>query len=124
MANPSPASATFLASAAFTTTQTQADQINYAGYRGIRVVVDTTVFGTGSVTVQVQAKDLTSGKYHTLLTGAAIVSAVTNVYTIFPGATVTANVSANTQLSPVWRILATANNANSQSYSIGYELLP
>lgn len=124
MANPSPSSATFLASAAQTTTQTQADQTNYPGYRGIRVVVDTTVFGTGSVTVQIQAKDTASGKYHTLLTGAAIVSVSTNVYTIFPGAPVTANVSANTQLGPLWRILATANNANSQTYSIGYELLP
>jgi hypothetical protein len=124
VANPSPTSATFLASAAFTTTQTQADQTNYPGYKGIRVVVDTTTFGTGSVTVKIEAKDALSGKYHTLLTGAAIVSVVTNVYTVYPGVTVAANVSASTVLSPVWRIVATANNANSQTYSIGYELLP
>lgn len=124
MANPSPSSATFLASAAFTTTQTQADQVNTAGYRGIRVVVDTTTFGTGSVTVKIEAKDQTSGKYHTLLTGAAIVSVSTNVYTLFPGSPVTANIAANTQLGFIWRIVATANNANSQTYSIGWEGLP
>jgi hypothetical protein len=124
VANPSPANEVFLASAARTTTQTQADQTNYPGYTGIRVVVDTTAFVAGSVTVQIQAKDEVSGKYHTLLTGAAIVSVSTNVYTIFPGAPATANVSANTQLGPKWRILATANNANTQTYSIGYELLP
>ena len=120
----SPAQGTFLASAAQTTTQTQAQQANTDGHRGIRVVVDTTVFGTGSVTVKIEAFDRTSGKWHTLLTGAAIVSVSTNVYTVFPGATVTANVSASAHLGSAWRIVATANNANSQTYSIGYELLP
>jgi hypothetical protein len=121
--NSGPTQYTFLASAARTTTQTQDDQFNH-GHRGIKVTVDTTVFGSGSVTVKIERKDLTSGKYQTLLTGAAIVGTGTNVYTVFPGAPVTTNVSANDQLGSVYRIVATANNANTQTYSIGVELLP
>lgn len=124
MANPSPNSMTVFASAARTTTQTQADQVNTAGYSGIRVVLDMTVVGTGSVTCEIDALDQTSGKYHVLLTGAAVITNSTNVYTIFPGGPVTANVSANTQLGFIWRIKVTANNANSATYSCGAELLP
>lgn len=118
-----PENATFLVSAARTTTQTGADQVN-RGHRGIQFVVDTTAFGTGSVTVTLQGKDETSGKYYTLLASAAIVSVVTTAYTVFPGAPATANVSANAQLPATWRLLATANNANTQTYSVGYVLLP
>jgi hypothetical protein len=87
-------------------------------------VVDTTVFGTGSVTVTIQGLDPTSGKYYTMLASAAIVATGTVVLTVFPGAPV-GNVSANDQLPATWRLLATANNANSQTYSsVGYVLLP
>jgi hypothetical protein len=114
---------TFLASAARTTTQTGADMTN-RGHRGIKVVVDTTVFGTGSVTLSIQGKDETSGKYYSILDSAAIVATGTKVYTVFPASTVTANVSANDQLPSTWRLLVTANNANTQTYSVGYSLLP
>jgi len=112
----------FLASGARGTTQTLADQTN-VNKKGIRVVVDMTVVGTGSITVAVQAKDSASGKYVTMLTGAAITTNVTNTYLIYPGAANTANVSANDRLPRVWRILATHNNANSATYSVGYQLL-
>lgn len=113
----------YLASAARTTTQTQADQVN-PGARGIAVTLDMTVVGTGSVTLEIDGKDPASGKYVALLSGAAVVSNVTNTYTIFPGATVTANVSANAELWHTWRIKVTANNANPATYSVGYTLLP
>src|SRR6516164_7464803 len=103
---------TFLASAAQTVTQTQADQSNSVS-RGVLVVLDMTVVGTGSVTLEIDGKDPTSGKYYALLTGAAVVTNVTNVYSLFPGAPVTANVSANAMLPHTWRLKVTANNANS-----------
>jgi hypothetical protein len=118
-----PENLTFLASSAKTTTQTQADQVN-RGHSGIRVVVDTTVFGTGSVNVTVQSLDPTSGKYSTLLDSGAIVATGTVVLTMFPGAPVSGTLSANGQLPATWRLVATANNANSQTYSVGYVLLP
>lgn len=113
----------FLASAARTTTQTGADTTNY-GWSGIQVVLDMTVVGTGSVTLTIQGKDAVSGKYFTLLAGAAVVTNVTNVYTVYPGITAAANVSASFVLPRVFRILVTANNANSATYSVGYCLLP
>lgn len=112
-----------LTSAARTTTQTQADQINpYA--RGIAVTLDMTVVGTGSVTVSIQGKDVVSGKYVTLLAGAAITTNSTNTYRVYPGLTAVANATASDSLWRTWRVLVTANNANSATYSVGAALLP
>lgn len=114
---------TVIASAAFTTTQTQADQTNqYA--RGIQVVLDMTVVGTGSVTVSIEGKDVISGKYYALLTGAAVITNVTNVYRIYPGLTPVANATVSDVLPRTWRVKVTANNANSATYSVGACLLP
>lgn len=107
---------------AATTTQTGADQSNSC-YRGIKVVLDMTTVGTGSVTLTIQGKDVASGKYYTLLVGAAVTTISTNVYTVFPGAPATANVSANDMLPPNWRILVTANNANATTYKVGASLV-
>ena len=114
---------THLASASRTTTQTGADQVNY-GWGGIQVVLDMTVVGTGSVTLTIQGKDSVSAKYFTLLAGAAVTTNSTNVYTVYPGITATANVSASMVLPRVFRILVTANNANAATYSVGYCLVP
>lgn len=110
-----------LASGARTTTQTQADATNY-NHRGIRVVLDMTVVGTGSVTVSIQGKDA-NGIYYTLLTGAAVTTNVTNVYEVFPGATAAANAVANSALPRTYRVVVTANNANSATYSVSSELI-
>lgn len=106
-----------------TTTQTGPDIENNLGARGVVVVVDTTVIGTGSITLTIQGKDRVSGKYYTLLASAAIVTNVTTAYAVFPGATVTANVSANMGLPDVWRLLVTANNANAATYTVGFSTL-
>jgi hypothetical protein len=123
IAPPAPSSATYLTSAGRTTTQTQGDQANTL-YKGVAVVLDMTVVGTGSVTLEIDVKDPASGKYIALLTGAAVITNVTNVYTVYPGAPVTTNVSANAQIWATWRIKVTANNANSATYTVGYTLLP
>ncbi len=111
-----------LSSAARTTTQTQADQTNY-NHRGIIAVLDMTVVGTGSVTLEIDGKDPVSGKYYSLLTGAAVVTNVTNVYRVYPGLTASANATANDVLPRTWRIKVTANNANSATFSVGVMLL-
>lgn len=118
-----PVEVTVFASAAQTATQTQADQTN-TGARGIMVILDMTVVGTGSVTLEIDGKDVASGKYYSLLTGAAVTTNVTNVYTVYPGATVTSNVSANACLPKTWRAKVVANNSNSATYSVGAILLP
>lgn len=114
--------ATGLASAARTTTTNSGDITNYNG-TGIHVVLDVTNAGTGSITLTIQGKDALSGQYYTLLAGAAVTTVSTNVYKVFPGSTVTANVSANDICPRTIRILVTHNNANSITYSVGYSLI-
>jgi hypothetical protein len=111
-----------LASAARTTTQTSADQVNYNA-RGIKVWLDVTVPGTGSVTLTINEKDPGSGKYLLLLSGIAVTTAITSRYVIYPGFTAAANVSLNDFLPRTFQIVVTANNANSITYSVGYSLI-
>lgn len=112
-----------LASAARTTNQTSADY-DSLGCRGIKVVLDMTNVGTGSVTVTIQGKDESSGKYFTLLAGAAVTTNSTNVYTVYPGLTASANAVASDVLPRTWRVTVTANNANPATYSVGCSLIP
>lgn len=111
-----------ITASAVTTTQTLADQYNY-NFRGIKVVLSTTVIGTGSITLTIQGRDSVSGAYYTLLAGAAVVTNTTNVYTVFPAAPATANVSANDFLPAVWRINCVANNANPATYTVSAVLM-
>ena len=103
---------------AATTTQTTADQVN-AGGRGVKVVLNTTVIGTGSVTLTIQGKDTASGQYYTILAGAAVITNVTNVYTVYPGLTAATNVTASDVLPRTWRLVVTANNVNAATYTAG-----
>lgn len=113
---------TLLASASRTTTQNGADTTN-VNHAGIHVVLDMTVVGTGSVTLTIQGKDEVSGKYYTILAGAAVTTNSTNVYKVYPGITAAANASASDVLPATFRIIVTANNANAATYSVGYSLI-
>jgi hypothetical protein len=114
--------AALITAAGATTTQATADQTNYNG-RCVKVVLDMTTVGTGSVTPTIQGKDAASGKYYTLLAGAAVVTNVTNVYTVCPGVTATANVSASDVLPRTWRVNVVANNANPTTYTLGASVI-
>jgi hypothetical protein len=105
-----------------TTTQTSPDFQSQLS-RGIKVFLVTTAIGTGSITLSIQAKDPASGTYTTLLAGAAVTTNTSNMYTVFPGAPVAANVSANDGLPRVFRIQVVANNANAATYSVGFSTL-
>jgi hypothetical protein len=106
-----------------TTTYTSPDFVN-KGCSGVTVTLDMTSVGTGSVTLSIQGKDRASGKYYTLLTGAAVVTNVTNRYRVYPGIPVVANVSAADVLPELWRIVVTANNSNPTSYTVGAVTIP
>jgi hypothetical protein len=90
--------------------------------RAIHVTLDMTVVGTGSVTLTIQGKDPASGKYYTLLAGAAVIANSTVTYRVGVGLTAAANLVANDALPRTIRILATHNNANPATYSVGYSL--
>jgi hypothetical protein len=105
-----------------TASQNSPDLVN-TDARGVKVFVNTTAIGTGSITVTIQAKDPGSGAYTTLLASAVIVTNTTGVYTVYPGITAAANVSASDVLPRQWRIAVTANNANPANYTIGASLI-
>lgn len=115
--------ATLLTAVGRTTTFTSPD-IDTLGFRAILVTLDMTTIGTGSVTVTINGKDVASGKYTLLLSGAAIVGNSTNRYKVTPGyIAAVANVSAIDVLPNVIQIVATANNANATTYTLGYDLI-
>lgn len=105
-----------------TATQTSPDFRNEWA-RGAKLYINMSSIGTGSVTFTFQGKDTSSGQYFTLLATAAIVGNGFTVLTVYPGAAVTANVSANDLVPYNWRILATANNANPTTYTVGVDLI-
>lgn len=114
---------TALASAARTATTNSADLVNYNG-RGVVVVLDVTAFAaTPTITLTVEGKDPVSGGYYTILSGAAINVAGTsrNVYVVYPGVTETANVDASHPLPRTFRITVTHGDADSVTYSVGYD---
>lgn len=113
--------ATLLASSARTTTQTSADIVNYNG-SALIVVLDMTNVGTGSVTVSIEGKDSASGKYYNILSGSAITTNSTNRYRVGRDLLAVANSVAQDYLPRIFRIVVTANNANSATYSVGYVL--
>ncbi len=110
-----------LASAAQTLTQTSPDQYNPYG-QALQVILDVTNAGTGSVTLSILGKDPASGKYYTLLAGAAVTGNSTNIYRVDPALTAAANSIAKDRVPLKFQILVTANNANPMTYSVGYNL--
>jgi hypothetical protein len=112
-----------LVSAARTTTQTGSDLVNYNGRGTLVVVLDMTVVGTGSVTLSIEGKDVVSGKYYTILTGAAVITDSTNVYRVGVGLTPVANATVSDFIPRTFRVNVTANNANAATYSVGASLI-
>jgi len=99
------------------------DLVNPNG-RGVIVVIDATVIAaTPSVVVKVQGKDPVSGKYFDLLTAAAVTGVSTVVLRIYPGLTAAAGLVVSDILPAVWRVVATHGDADSITYSVGYQLI-
>lgn len=115
----------WLASGARTTSQTSPD-FSALGANAIRVIVDVTAHAaTPSVVLTIQGKDVISGKYYTLLAGTAITDVtgdITYEYLVFPGAAVTAGVSANKFMPDTFRLTMTAGDSDSLTYSVNFEL--
>lgn len=109
---------------AATATFTSSD-IDNPNCRGVKVTLDVTDVSAGpSITLTIKAKDRASGKYTTLLAGAAVTTAVTNVYTVYPGLTAVANVTASDVVPEQLQVVVTANNANACTYTVGIALIP
>ena len=109
-----------LAGAARTVTTVSPDQTNFNA-RTLKVVLDVSAIGTGSITVTVQGKDNLSGNYYPLLTGAAVVANGTTAYDVGPGIPNVAAVSAGVVVPRYYRVQVVANNANPVTYSVSNE---
>ena len=112
-----------LASAARTATVNGADQTNLSA-RGVVVTIDATASAaTPSVVFTIQGKDQLSGTYRTILASAAVTGVSTTVLKVYPGLTAAANAAANDVLPPVWRVIATAGDADSLTYSVAADTI-
>jgi hypothetical protein len=117
-------SKTVLALAARTATATSADQAAGSARGVILVINATAATATPSVVVKIQGKDRLGNYYD--ITGAAA-TAITGValglLTCYPGVPVTTGVSTSQPLPKIWRVVATAGDADSLTYSVCAELV-
>lgn len=113
---------TLLASAARTTTQTLDAESN-AKYRGLHLVIDvTSITSTPVITPKIQGQAPT-GVWYDILIGSAITATGTTALKVYPGITPVANGAAADVLPSVWRVVLTASDSDSATYSVGANLL-
>lgn len=114
---------TVYSSAARTATPT-APTLGTSGAHGCHIVIDVTASAaTPSVVPTIDGLDDLSGKWYTLLTGAAITGTGTTVLKIYPGITVAANVSASDIIPSQIRVVMTHADADSITYSVSAHLM-
>lgn len=112
------------ASAARTATPTPATIDNRDGHSGLEVTIDcTAVTDTPSVTFAIQQYDIASGKWTQLLISAAVTGTGTTRLRVHPALTETANVDAADVLGRQLRVVPTHGDADSITYSVGYQLV-
>jgi len=112
---------TILASAARTAATVTSPDFTNNQWRGIIIILNVSVATAGNYTITIQGKDPVSGNYYPILTGAAVSTVSTNVYTIYPGTTAAANVSASTVLPRIWRVSLAGAASQNLTFSVaGY----
>ena len=92
--------------AADATASTTSRQVIAGDCLGLMVVIDITAITAGSLTVTIEGVDRASGKVFTVLASAALAGVATTVLKVYPGGVVTANLSANDHVPPVFDIKA------------------
>lgn len=86
---------------------TSIKEINSGKSQRLNLTIDITVAGgTPTLTVFIEGKDGGSGKWYPILTSAALAAVATTVLRVGPGLTAAANLVANDQMPPVFRIRA------------------
>ena len=111
-----------LASAARTTLQSV--DVDSAGYRGVRVFMDTTVDpASASITPSLYTVDPQTGVELLLLAGDAVAAVGDTTYTVYPGIAAEANVSANTVLGHILRVKVAVADTDSMTYQMTAEFL-
>ena len=89
-------------------------------YLGVDLVLDATASGTGGgLTLYVDGKDNTSGKYYNLIQSTTLIGNGTIVVKIWPGLTAVTNQVANDHLPRTWRVRIIHGNSDPMTYSVG-----
>jgi hypothetical protein len=115
---------TVFPSAAYTASQDSGEITVPIGYRGVRIFINETAHAsTPSTTFAIQVKDPASGVWTTLLVSAAITGEGMTVLTLYPGVPNVANVAQSGHVGRSIKIISTAGNSNSQTYSVGLQFL-
>jgi len=110
------------ASAARTVTTTFGTFIN-VNHRALHLIVDVTVIGADSLTIEIQGRQLFPPfSFYPLLTGLAITAVGTTVYKIGIGFTPIANLTANDMIPAVWQVVGTHSGVDPITYSINANL--
>jgi hypothetical protein len=115
---------TLLASAARTAT-VNTEVTNTPAYRGVIVVIDTTVDpAAASITPHIEGYSTLGDDWYTMLTGAAIADVGVITLRVYPGAVAAANTVADDWLPPTWRFRMAVADTDSITYSANAILLP
>lgn len=115
---------TILGSAARTTAQSVTID-NAAGYRGVHVIIDTTVDGgTASITPSITFTSSLGSDDVTILTGAAIADVGVIRLSVYPGAVAAANTVADSWLPAEWKFKMAVADSEEITYSVNALLLP
>jgi hypothetical protein len=95
------------------------DNKKIPGNRGLKAILNVTaVPGVDTVQLVIEGKDPVSGVYFTVLQAAARAGAGTDVLTVYPGITVTANVSAADLLPDTYRVRVVHSAGTNFTYSV------
>lgn len=86
-------------------------------------IVATAAVSSPSVVFTIQSYDPASATYATLLASSAITGAGSTVLRVHPDLTASANAVAKDMLPRFWRVLATAANGNSLTYSVSASMV-
>lgn len=116
-------SRTIAASAARTATF-NTDEVSGDSQEGLHIIIDVTVApGSQTLTPTIQGYDYVSGKWYTLLAGAAINATGTTILKVAPFLAAVANLVAQDFIPSKWRINMAHSGVGSWTYSIGANIL-
>jgi hypothetical protein len=109
---------TLISSAAYTSTQTSADQTNYNA-RGVILYINTGSFGSGfsNIVVNLRAKDPVSGNYVTLVSSSALTASTFSAIVVYPGAS--GSGTASLPLPKTWQVQITATAWGTGGSTVG-----
>jgi len=109
-----------VASAAYTSNQTSADQTNSNG-KGLLLFVKTGTFGSGAsgIVATIQGKDPVSGSVYTILASAALTANSFTILRVYPNLTPAANLIANDILPRTWNVTLNATAWGTGGSTVG-----